>query len=36
MQFSTRNVIERVRAKGLSLDPGDVFIVQRPYLGGST
>jgi N-methylhydantoinase B len=35
MQFSTRNVIERVRAKGLSLDPGDVFIVNDPYLGGT-
>jgi len=35
MQFSTRNVIEHVRAKGLSLDPGDVFIVNDPYLGGT-
>ena len=35
MQFSTRNVIERVRAKGIPLDPGDVFIVNDPYLGGT-
>src|SRR4029078_10773443 len=35
MQFSTRNVIEHLRAKGLSLDPGDVFIVNDPYLGGT-
>ena len=35
MQFSTRNVIEHVRAKGWSLDPGDVFIVNDPYLGGT-
>ena len=35
MQYSTRNVIEHVRAKGWSLDPGDVFIVNDPYLGGT-
>ncbi|HEX5611401.1 MAG TPA: hydantoinase B/oxoprolinase family protein, partial [Burkholderiales bacterium] len=35
MQFSTRNVIAHVRAKGWSLDPGDVFIVNDPYLGGT-
>ncbi len=35
MQFSTRAVIERVRANGWSLDPGDVFIVNDPYLGGT-
>ncbi len=35
MQYSTRNVIEHVRAKGLSLEPGDVFIVNDPYLGGT-
>ena len=35
MQFSTRNVIEQVRAKGWTLDPGDVFIVNDPYLGGT-
>ena len=35
MQFSTRNVIEQVRAKGWTLEPGDVFIVNDPYLGGT-
>ena len=35
MQFSTRNVIEQVRAKGWTLAPGDVFIVNDPYLGGT-
>lgn len=35
MQFSTRSVIERVRANGWALDPGDVFIVNDPYLGGT-
>jgi len=35
MQFSTRAVIERVRANGWTLDPGDVFIVNDPYLGGT-
>jgi len=35
MQFSTRIVIEQVRAKGWSLEPGDVFIVNDPYLGGT-
>jgi N-methylhydantoinase B len=35
MQFSTRMVIERVRARGWTLDPGDVFIVNDPYLGGT-
>jgi N-methylhydantoinase B len=31
MQFSTRAVIERAR----SVEPGDVFIVNDPYLGGT-
>jgi N-methylhydantoinase B len=31
MQFSTRAVIERAK----SIDPGDVFIVNDPYLGGT-
>ncbi|TAK41688.1 MAG: methylhydantoinase [Betaproteobacteria bacterium] len=35
MQFSTRSVIEQVRAKGWTLAPGDVFIVNDPYLGGT-
>ncbi len=35
MQFSTRAVIERVRDKGWTLEPGDVFIVNDPYLGGT-
>ncbi len=35
MQFSTRAVVERVRDKGWKLEPGDVFIVNDPYLGGT-
>ena len=35
MQFSSRAVIERVRENGWTLDPGDVFIVNDPYLGGT-
>jgi N-methylhydantoinase B len=35
MQFSTRAVIERVRANGWTVHPGDVFIVNDPYLGGT-
>ena len=35
MQFSTRVVAEMARQKGWSLDPGDVFIVNDPYLGGT-
>ncbi len=35
MQFSTRAVIERVRDNGWTLEPGDVFIVNDPYLGGT-
>ncbi len=31
MQFSTRAVIDRAR----SIDPGDIFIVNDPYLGGT-
>jgi N-methylhydantoinase B len=35
MQFSTRAVIECVREKGWTVEPGDVFIVNDPYLGGT-
>lgn len=35
MQDSTRAVIERVRANGWTAEPGDVFIVNDPYLGGT-
>ena len=35
MQDSSRAVIERVRENGWRLDPGDVFIVNDPYLGGT-
>src|SRR5215470_8916127 len=35
MQFSTRAVIERVRRDGIEVHPGDVFIVNDPYLGGT-
>ncbi len=35
MQFSTRAVIERVRDNGWTTEPGDVFIVNDPYLGGT-
>src|SRR5689334_24602211 len=35
MQFSTRAVVERVRDRNWRLDPGDVFIVNDPYLGGT-
>jgi N-methylhydantoinase B len=35
MQFSTRAVIERVRQNGWRVEPGDVFIVNDPYLGGT-
>jgi N-methylhydantoinase B len=36
MQFSTRVIIERI-AQGLTLppDPGDIYIVNDPYLGGT-
>src|SRR5579871_1928541 len=36
MQFSTRAVIERVKSHyGNTVDAGDVFIVNDPYLGGT-
>src|SRR6478609_9264299 len=36
MQFSTRAVIERVKSHYAgTVDPGDVFIVNDPYLGGT-
>lgn len=36
MQFSTRHIIERIAA-GVTLppDPGDIYIVNDPYLGGT-
>ena len=35
MQFSVEAVIERVKALNLSLNEGDVFILNDPYLGGT-
>jgi len=35
MQFTTRAVIEHVRASGEPLKPGDIFIVNDPYCGGT-
>ena len=36
MQFSTRAVIERVKSHYAGkVEPGDVFIVNDPYLGGT-
>jgi N-methylhydantoinase B len=35
MQFSTQAVIERVKEQGITLEEGDVFIVNDPYLGGT-
>src|SRR5580698_9404717 len=36
MQFSTRAVIERVKSHYAGkVDPGDVFVVNDPYLGGT-
>jgi N-methylhydantoinase B len=35
MQDSARAVIERVRDNGWTVEPGDVFIVNDPYLGGT-
>ncbi len=35
MQFSVQAVIERIKARGIALDDGDVFIVNDPYLGGT-
>ncbi len=36
MQFSTRHIVERIAA-GVTLppDPGDIYIVNDPYLGGT-
>jgi len=35
MQFSTQAVIERVKEQGITLEEGDIFIVNDPYLGGT-
>src|SRR5437867_9280064 len=35
MQFTTRAVIDHVKATGEPLRPGDVFIVNDPYCGGT-
>ena len=36
MQFSTRSLIERIRAGQTSApEPGDIYIVNDPYLGGT-
>ncbi|MFZ2651657.1 MAG: hydantoinase B/oxoprolinase family protein [Burkholderiaceae bacterium] len=35
MQFTVQAVIEYVRRRGLALHPGDLFIVNDPYLGGT-
>ncbi len=36
MQFSTRHIIERIaRGETLPPDPGDIYIVNDPYLGGT-
>ena len=35
MQFTTRAVIEHVKASGETLRPGDIFIVNDPYAGGT-
>src|SRR5262244_3802191 len=35
MQFTTRAVIEHVRTSGETLRPGDIFIVNDPYAGGT-
>ena len=35
MQFTVQAVIERVKARGIAIDEGDVFIVNDPYLGGT-
>ena len=35
MQFSVEAVIERVATKNIALNPGDVFILNDPYLGGT-
>ena len=35
MQFTVQAVIERVERLKIALEPGDVFIVNDPYLGGT-
>src|SRR6187455_3688683 len=35
MQFTVQAVIERVNRLKIALEPGDVFIVNDPYLGGT-
>ena len=35
MQFSVQAVIERVQKYKITVNPGDVFIVNDPYLGGT-
>ena len=35
MQFSVEAVIERIKARNITLDEGDVFILNDPYLGGT-
>jgi N-methylhydantoinase B len=35
MQFSVQAVIERILARSIPLDEGDVFILNDPYLGGT-
>ena len=35
MQFSVQAVIERVKQYNIAINPGDVFILNDPYLGGT-
>ncbi len=35
MQFSVQAVIERIRERSITLNEGDVFILNDPYLGGT-
>ncbi len=35
MQFTVQAVIEHVQRRGVALHPGDMFIVNDPYLGGT-
>ena len=35
MQFSVQAVIERVKQYNIAVNPGDVFILNDPYLGGT-
>ena len=35
MQFTTRAVIDHVQAGGEALRPGDIFIINDPYAGGT-